>query len=73
VSKRLAISAQKKVKYPAYDTFLANVKLEAEQNVRRLRHHPSIVIFAGNNEGWNPNIIGEVKHDLGLKYRLPSS
>jgi beta-galactosidase/beta-glucuronidase len=51
VSKRLAISTQKKVKYPAYDAFLANVKLEAEQNVRRLRHHPSIVIFAGNNEG----------------------
>jgi beta-galactosidase/beta-glucuronidase len=49
-SKTLAISTQK-VKYPAYDAFLANVKLEAEQNVRRLRHHPSIVIFAGNNEG----------------------
>jgi hypothetical protein len=38
-------------KYPAYDAFLANVELEAEQNVRRLRHHPSVVIFAGNNEG----------------------
>jgi len=37
--------------YPAYDAFLANVELEATQNVRRLRHHPSVVIFAGNNEG----------------------
>jgi beta-galactosidase/beta-glucuronidase len=73
LSKRFAISTQKKVKYPAYDAFLANVRLEAEQNVRRLRHHPSIVIFAGNNEGWNPSIIREVKNDLGLKYRLPSS
>ena len=40
------------MKYPAYEAFLANVKLEAEQNVQRLRHHPSIVILAGNNEGW---------------------
>ncbi|KAI0268237.1 glycoside hydrolase family 2 protein [Gloeopeniophorella convolvens] len=38
--------------YPAYDTFLATVKLEAEQNVQRLRHHPSIVILAGNNEDY---------------------
>ena len=32
-------------KYPAYDSFLDSVRLEAEQNVKRLRHHPSIVIF----------------------------
>lgn len=44
-------SAQKSPKYPAYDAFVANVKLEAVQNVQRLRHHPSIVILAGNNEG----------------------
>jgi beta-galactosidase/beta-glucuronidase len=47
---RLATATQK-IQYPAYDTFLANVKLEADQNVQRLRHHPSIVILAGNNEG----------------------
>jgi len=40
------------VKYPAYDSFLESVQVEAEQNVRRLRHHPSIVIFAGNNEDY---------------------
>ncbi|KAH9006794.1 beta-mannosidase [Lactarius hatsudake] len=39
-------------KYPAHDAFVANVELEAAQNVRRLRHHPSIVIFAGNNEDY---------------------
>ena len=50
VAERLGISTQK-VKYPAYDAFVANVRLEAEQNVQRLRHHPSIVILAGNNEG----------------------
>ncbi|KAF8897495.1 glycoside hydrolase family 2 protein [Infundibulicybe gibba] len=31
--------------YPAYDSFLESVQQEAEQNVKRLRHHPSIVIF----------------------------
>jgi beta-mannosidase len=44
----------REVKYPAYDAFVANVKLEAVQNVQRLRHHPSIVILAGNNEGLAP-------------------
>ncbi|KAF7332163.1 Beta-mannosidase B [Mycena kentingensis (nom. inval.)] len=38
--------------YPAYDTFLESVKLEAEHNVRRLRHHASVVIIAGNNEDY---------------------
>ncbi|KAM5540332.1 hypothetical protein V8D89_005790 [Ganoderma adspersum] len=31
--------------YPAYDSFTKSVELEAEQNVKRLRHHPSIAIF----------------------------
>jgi len=31
--------------YPAYDTFVQSVKEEAIQNVKRLRRHPSIVIF----------------------------
>ncbi|KAI0650246.1 glycoside hydrolase family 2 protein [Trametes meyenii] len=38
--------------YPAYDSFTQSVEIEAEQNVKRLRHHPSIVIFAGNNEDY---------------------
>ncbi|KAJ7068225.1 glycoside hydrolase family 2 protein [Mycena amicta] len=38
--------------YPAYQSFLDSVQTEAEQNVRRLRHHPSVVIFAGNNEDY---------------------
>ena len=33
------------LKYPAYDSFVDSVRLEAEQNVRRLRHHPSLVIW----------------------------
>ncbi|KIK97998.1 glycoside hydrolase family 2 protein [Paxillus rubicundulus Ve08.2h10] len=38
--------------YPAYDSFLKLVEIETEQNVKRLRLHPSIVIFAGNNEDY---------------------
>jgi beta-mannosidase len=39
--------------YPAYDTnFLANVRQEAIEQVKRLRHHPSIAVWCGNNEIW---------------------
>lgn len=38
--------------YPAWPEFLASIKREAEENVKRLRHHPSIVIYAGNNEDY---------------------
>ncbi|KAI9772125.1 MAG: hypothetical protein M1840_001414 [Geoglossum simile] len=38
--------------YPAYPEFLASVKREATANVKLLRHHPSIVIYAGNNEDY---------------------
>ncbi len=37
--------------YPSFDrVFLDNVKAEARDNVRRLRHHPSIALWCGNNE-----------------------
>lgn len=36
---------------PGYDPdFRANVVAEARDNIRRLRHHPSIVLWCGNNE-----------------------
>ena len=41
--------------YPGDPAFLENVRQEAGDNVKRLRNHPSIVIWAGNNEiesGW---------------------
>lgn len=38
--------------YPSYDKLNALVKIEAEHVVERLRHHPSVVIFAGNNEDY---------------------
>lgn len=31
--------------YPAYDSFVDSVREEAIQNVKRIRHHPSVVIF----------------------------
>lgn len=38
--------------YPTYPDFLASVTTEAQQNVRRLRHHPSIILWCGNNEDY---------------------
>ncbi|CEP22777.1 MAN2 [Cyberlindnera jadinii] len=38
--------------YPGDDEFVANVRVEAEQNVQRLKKHPSVVIYAGNNEDY---------------------
>jgi beta-mannosidase len=38
--------------YRTYPAFLQSVELEARQNVRRLRSHPSLVIWAGNNEDY---------------------
>ena len=36
--------------YPTFPAFLKSVRAEAECNVKRLRHHPCIVLFCGNNE-----------------------
>jgi len=37
--------------YPAFDPdFMANVKSEARDNLQRLRHHPCIALWCGNNE-----------------------
>ncbi|MFW5995900.1 MAG: beta-mannosidase [Halanaerobiaceae bacterium] len=37
--------------YPTYDQdFLASVEQEVRDNVKRLRHHPSLALWCGNNE-----------------------
>jgi len=36
--------------YPQDDAFLARVRAEAEKVVRRLRNHPCLVLWAGDNE-----------------------
>ena len=42
--------------YPTFsDAFIENVRAEFDDNIRRLRHHPSIALWCGNNEmeqGW---------------------
>jgi beta-mannosidase len=37
--------------YPTYDDFERNVRVEVQENIRRLNHHPSQTHWAGNNEG----------------------
>jgi beta-mannosidase len=53
--------------YPGDQAFLDNVRHEAIDNVKRLRNHPSIVIWVGNNE-----IESAWKH-WGWKEKLPAS
>jgi beta-mannosidase len=36
--------------YPEDDAFLTSVRAEAVDNLRRLRHHPCLVLLSGNNE-----------------------
>ncbi|KAF8580934.1 glycoside hydrolase family 2 protein [Ramaria rubella] len=38
--------------YPAHEEFINSVKKEAEATVTRLRHHPSMALFCGNNEDY---------------------
>ena len=42
--------------YPGDDKFMESVEVEATQQIKRLRKHPSIALWCGNNEnseGWN--------------------
>lgn len=45
--------------YPGDSSFLSTVQYEIEEQVRRLRNHPSIVLWCGNNE------IDEAWHNWG--------
>ncbi|WP_439183583.1 beta-mannosidase [Carboxylicivirga taeanensis] len=59
--------------YPGHPEFLESVKHEAEYNVRRLRNHPSIALWCGNNEilaawfGWGWKEDNEKKQPEGAK------
>ncbi len=47
--------------YPGDEAFLKNVKAEAIQNVKRLRNHPCLALWCGNNEidaAWSYNTPG---------------
>ncbi|MGA9071663.1 MAG: glycoside hydrolase family 2 protein [Terracidiphilus sp.] len=60
---------------PGTYAFKQNVEAEAEDQVRRLRNHPSIVIWSGNNETegaiqWagRPSFPAEVKYQMWQDY-----
>ncbi len=55
--------------YPGDDDFLNNVKEEAVQNVKRLRNHPCIALWCGNNE----NYIGWLNWGWPKQYSKPDS
>ncbi|QYS95286.1 Beta-mannosidase [Trichoderma simmonsii] len=54
--------------YPASQEFMDNVRMEAEQQLRRVGHHASLALWAGNNEdymlaerfGWELDMKDEV-------------
>ncbi len=61
--------------YPYYEEFIDNVKKEAIQNIKRLRHHPSLALWCGNNEIewlWNSFLEEKVRiedPDILLKFK----
>jgi hypothetical protein len=52
--------------YPVHQGFVASVKREAEANVTRLRRHPSIVLWCGNNEDYQQVFQWDLKGDNPL-------
>ena len=48
--------------YPTFPEILSSIEAEAIANVRRLRHHPCLAVFAGNNEDY------QVAESAGLTY-----
>lgn len=67
--------------YPAFDSqFMNNVRLEARDNLLRLRHHPCIAVWCGNNEisllneaaEWRDNTMSTADYDRLFKDLLGS-
>jgi len=62
--------------YPSDNEFLESVQEEIEYNIKRLRNHPSLVIWCGNNEvlegfhgwGWKEQL-GEFADDAFNSYK----
>lgn len=62
--------------YPGDKGFLENIQKEATYNVKRLRNHPSIALWCGNNEnsegwhrwGWQANRSDEEKEEIWNNY-----
>ena len=55
--------------YPTFDEhFMRTVRFEAEDNVRRLRHHPCLALWCGNNE-LEMGLVGEDWSDTTMSWR----
>jgi len=55
--------------YPTFDpAFLENVRAEAEDNIRRLRHHPCIALWCGNNE-LEPGLLADKWDDNHMSWQ----
>lgn len=53
--------------YPAYESYLASFEAEARQQIRRLRTHPAVVVWAGNNEDYQVQERYKLDYDLDVK------
>lgn len=53
--------------YPTWPELLDSIREEAVCNVRRLRHHPSIIIYAGNNEDYQIQEMHNLDYDYANK------
>jgi beta-mannosidase len=58
---------------PGTYAFKQSVEAEAEDQVRRLRNHPSIVLWCGNNEtemamGWRSSLPADVRYQMWQDY-----
>ena len=61
--------------YPGDEEFLKTVREEAVYNVKRIRSHPSIALWCGNNEvlsawenwGWKNSVINEQSQEIADK------
>lgn len=49
--------------YPFHEYLVDTIKAEAEYNVRRMRHHPCIVLWCGNNEDYMFAEIFKLEYD----------
>ena len=55
--------------YPAFDpAFLANIDAEARDNVRRMRHHPAIALWCGNNELEHGPFVGATWTNIRMSF-----
>jgi beta-mannosidase len=54
--------------YPTFDAaYMANVKAEAEDNVRRIRHHACLALWCGNNE-LEQGLVGDTWTDRTMSW-----